>query len=118
MPVGYYRFICDVQERNQLVSERKILSVNRASGYQTWYTPTRYDDPFVAQRELALPSPMVPEYRVGPIPENLMPPLTIAPRRVAPAFGHPGGGVEIATRSPVWLFGAWSFTNYAFDSSI
>jgi len=118
MATVYYRHICDVRERNQLVAERKILSVNSASGYETWYTPSRYEDPLIAQRELALPAPIIPEYRVGPVPETAMPPLTTGPRRVAPAFGHPGGGIEISTRFPVWLFGLWSFTNQAYDSSV
>jgi hypothetical protein len=118
MATAYYRHICDVRERNQLIAERKIRSTNSGTGYETWYTPTRYDDPLVAQRELALPSPIIPEYRVGPIPEGLIPPLSVGPRRSAPAFGHPGGGIEIATKEPVWLVGLWSFTNQAFDSSL
>lgn len=118
MATVYYRYICDVQERNQLVVERKVLSTNLASGYETWYTPTRYLDPLTAQRDLALPSPFIPIYRVGPIPEAAIPSLTTGPRRVAPAFGYPGGGIELSTNQPVWLFGVWSFTNQAYDSSI
>lgn len=118
MATVYYRYICDISERNQLVAERKIYSMNPTMGFTTWYTPTRYDDPFTAQRELALPAAIIPIYRAGPVPENVMPPLTIGPRRVAPAFGHPGGGIEIATTNPVWLFGLWAFTNSAFDSAL
>lgn len=116
MATVYYRYISDVQERNQLVDERKVQSTNVTTQYETWYSPERYDDPDVAQQRLALPRP--PIYRIGPIPENMIHPLTIGPHRVDPKFGQPGGGIEIATREPVWLFGLWSFTNNAFDSSL
>jgi hypothetical protein len=118
MSILYYRHIVEVLKRNQLVAERKILSVNSASGFVTWYTPTRYDDPLIAQRELALPSTIISMYRAGPIPETLMPPLSTGPRRVAPAFGHPGGGLEVSTNEPVWLLGLWSFAIRAFDSNL
>ena len=118
MSTVYYRYIVNVMERNQLIAERKVLSINSASGYVTWYTPTRYDNPLDAQRELALPSSIVPMYRVGPIAETLMPPLSTGPRRVAPAFGYPGGGLEVSTNEPVWLFGLWSFANGAYDSNV
>ena len=118
MGTVYYRFICDVQERNQLIAERRVHSVNFLKNFETWYTPTRYDDPLVAQRELALPASNPPIYRVGPIPETFMPPLRVGPRRSPPAFGHPGGGIEISTLEPIWLFGLWSFANQAYDSSL
>lgn len=118
MATVYYRYICNVQERNQLVAERKVLSINSTTGYVTWYTPTRYNNANDAQRELALPSPDIPLYRVGPIPESLMPALIVGPRRVPPGFGQPDGGIEIATDAPVWLFGLWSFAIQAFDSSL
>lgn len=114
----YYRQITHVGERNQLVAERKVHSLNPTTAYETWYTPTRYDDPAAAQSELALPGTHTPIYRVGPIPENQIVSLTVGPRRVAPGFGHPGGGIEIATRSPVWLFSLWSFVNRAHDDSL
>ena len=118
MPTEYYRMICDVAERNQLIAQRAILSTNPVSGHETWYTPTRYTDPLVAQSQLALPMINSPIYRVGPVPEHAIVNLTVGPRRVAPAFGHIGGGIEVATRSPVNLFGMWSFVNNAFDSSL
>lgn len=118
MSVAYYRYISNVVERNELVQKKRILSLNVASGHETWYTPTRYTDPAVAQRELALPAAVLPVYRVGPVPEDAISHLSVGPRRVSPAFGHPGGGLEIATKEPVWLFGLWSFSNAAFDSSL
>jgi hypothetical protein len=118
MATFYYRYISDVRERNQIVSERKILSGNASTGNEKWYTPTRYDDPVVAQQELALPAPIQPIYRVGPIPENAVHNLTAGPRRIQPAFGQPGGGIKIATRTPLWLAGLWSFVLNDYDSSI
>jgi|SRR5271157_967018 len=116
MATSYYRYITDVIERNQLVAERKVFSVNAGTGYETWYTPARYDDPFLAQQELALPAPIL--YRIGPFPENAIQNLTVGPRRIQPAFGQPGGGIEIATRSAVWLTGLWSFALNDYDSSL
>lgn len=117
MSTSYYRYITDVRERNQLVSERKVLSGNASTGHETWYAPTRYDDPVDAQQELALPAPVLPIYRIGPFPENAIQNLTVGPRRVQPAFGQPGGGIEIATRSALWLAGLWSFALNDYDSS-
>lgn len=118
MGTVYYRYIADVQERNRLVLSKTVISLNRATGYATWYSPTRYDDPAVAQQQLALPSPTLPIYRIGPIPESAIPNLTVGPRRVAPGFGHAGGGIEIATNRPVQLLGLWSFALSAYDSTL
>lgn len=115
MSVKYYRYITDVQERNQIRDKRRIQSLNPATGFETWYTPVRYDDPRRAQRELALPAPDPPTYRVGPVPADELPNFAVAPRRVAPAFGHPGGGIEASTREPVWMSGVWDFVNQAYD---
>ncbi len=118
MVTNYYRYITDVHERNQLVSERKIHSRNPMRGHETWFSPTRYDNPLQAQQNLALPATILPIYRLGPIPETAIENLTIGPRRVQPANGHPGGGLEIATRSPVWLLGLWSFGLNNYDTAL
>ena len=107
-----------MRERNQIVADRKVLSGNPRTAHETWYSPTRYDDPVDAQQYLALPAPILPIYRIGPIPENAVQTLTVGPRRVQPAFGQPGGGIEIATRTPLWLTGLWSFALNDYDSSI
>jgi hypothetical protein len=53
--------------------------------------------------------PYTPTHRVGPIPEshfgNPDVPLGLSP----PAYGLPGGGLEMATREVMWLPGFWSF---------
>lgn len=113
MPIGFYRYICDPAEVNQAMNERKLHSMNRITGHATWYAPTRYEKPAEAQRELALRRP--PTHRVGPIPANEMPDFDIGFRTVAPANGQPGGGVEVCTRSPVWLFGLWNFQTSKYE---
>lgn len=113
MAVAFYRYVSSPMEVNQVVKERKIQSMNPTTQYATWYTPTRYDDPHDAQRELALGK--LPTYRVGPIPADEMPDFDIGLRAVAPAFGQPGGGVEARTKSPVWLFGLWNFGSQCWE---
>jgi hypothetical protein len=65
MPTWYYRYVSNPPEVKQIVDERKIQSVNPATNYLTWYTPTRYRDVDLAQEELALP--YTPTHRLGPI---------------------------------------------------
>lgn len=103
----FYRYIGFPQEVQQIVTDRRVQSTNRATGYATWYTPTRYDGPVDAKRELALKR--LPTHRVGPIPVDEMPYFDIGPRRADPAHGEPGGGIEARTLEPVWLFGLWKF---------
>jgi hypothetical protein len=103
----FYRYFSFPQEVQQIVTDRRIQSTNPASGYATWYTPIRYENPADAKRELALDT--APTNRIGPIPLDEMPYFDIGPRRAAPAHGEPGGGIEARTRSPLWLFGLYSF---------
>ncbi len=103
----FYRYISYPVEIQQIVAERKIQSTNPSEGFATWYTPTRYNNPAEAKSELALRT--LPTHRVGPIPLDELPPLDIGPRRADPADGEPGGGTEVRTRHPVWLFGLWAF---------
>jgi hypothetical protein len=105
--IEFYRYISDPAEASQILHDRKIQSKNAKTGYRTWYSPTRYDNPNDAQRELALPN--LPIYRIGPIPGDQMPTFDIPLRSVSPAFGQPGLGVEVRTAFPVWLFGLWNF---------
>ncbi|OGF58604.1 MAG: hypothetical protein A2Y62_08010 [Candidatus Fischerbacteria bacterium RBG_13_37_8] len=102
-----YRYISQQVEKDQIINERKIQSINAATNYATWYTITRYDDENTAQQELALP--LIPSFRIGPIRLDEMPNLSILFRSVAPAFGQPGGGIEVMTELPIWLFGLWDF---------
>ena len=109
MPVAFYRYMSYPSEVSQVTGERKVQSTNPTTQFATWYTTIRYDSAVTAQQELALSKS--PTHRVGPIPANEMPDFDISLRSVAPAFGHPGGGVEARTKSPVWLFGIWDFSN-------
>jgi hypothetical protein len=105
--LAFYRYISHPDEVKQVLDERRVQSTNPRTGRATWYTTVRYDDPLVAQRELALER--VPSHRIGPIPEHLMPQFDIGPRDAAPLGGQPGGGLEARTKSPVWLAGLWDF---------
>ena len=113
MPTGFYRYISSPGEVTQIVDQRKVHSTNAYTRHATWYTPTRFDIPADAQRELALPS--APTHRVGPISAAEMPSFAIGLRVVAPAFGSPGGGVEAYTYDPVWLPGLWEFAHHAWE---
>lgn len=113
MPEEVYRYISENEEIEQIVRERRVQSTNAVTEYLTWFTPRRYETPAAAQEELALPHE--PTHRVGPIASNLMPALEIEVRSVDPAFGQPGGGLEVATRNPIWLFGLWDFTTSGWE---
>jgi len=73
----------------------------------------RFDDPALAQAYLALPN--TPRFRVGPIPDTMMPPFNRTDLRpVAMRYGERGGGIEGRTGEPVFLPGLYSFSSEAF----
>lgn len=109
MPLEFYRYISYCPEVDQMIRERKIQSTNPNTGFATWWTPQRYDDPDDAEQELALDGP--PTHRVGPVPADEIPAFDIPLRPVAPKGGKSGGGLEARTKSPVWLFGVRDFQN-------
>jgi hypothetical protein len=49
--------------------------------------------------------PRLPTHRVGPYPEDELPPWSVPLRRAMPSFGHPGGGWEAATDDAAYVFG-------------
>lgn len=102
----FYRYVSNPDEIKQMLEQRRIQSTN-PKGRITWYTTVRYDDPVVAQRELALSR--APTHRIGPIPADVMPSFDAGPRDVAPLGGKSGGGLEARTPSPVFVFGLWNF---------
>lgn len=103
----YYRYISNQQEINKLDGDRVIES--QSNSPETWYTPTRYEDPADAKEELAMPKE--PEKRIGPIMEEKMPAFDKGPRTVQPNFGEPGGGREVSVTDPIELLGLWDFPN-------
>ena len=110
MPTWYYRYISYPAEVTQVQDERKVLSTNPTNGHLTWYAPERYHIPRDAERALALPS--APTHRMGALPDAMMPSFAIPHRVVNPRYGHPGGGIEVATRHPVWLSGLWDYSRW------
>jgi hypothetical protein len=103
----YYRYASHQAEFDQLREERLIRSTNPLGAGKTWYAPTRYDDPLLAQADLALKRP--PARRFGPIPADEMPDFDInGPQPVQPAYGQPGGGIEVCTTGRVFIFGCYN----------
>lgn len=106
----YYRYFSHPAEINQPHRERVVHTTNPDNGGKTWFTPTRYQDPNEAQRLLALAQ--APQYRVGPIQADTMPVFNVrGPQRIQPAYGHPGGGIEVCTTEPIYLFGCYNFAS-------
>lgn len=104
----YYRYFVHPSEIAQLRREHMVLTSNPHNGSKTWYTPTRFADPVVAQQLLAIAN--VPLYRVGPIPADEMPDFDVhGPQRIQPAGGMPGGAIEVCTTQPAYLFGCYNF---------
>ena len=98
--IVFYRYVDDSEE----VIIRNEGKIAPAPGsVSKWYTPDRYDTGLEAQRYLALR--YTPTYRIGPIPSDELPdPDHVQLRVTAPAFGQPGGGLEVATTDTHYLF--------------
>ncbi len=96
----FYRY-CDAIEAAMIAASRTI---NRAPHQVCkYFTPDLYHTGANAQQFLALP--YTPTHRVGPIPLDEMPDFDyVILQVVAPAFGQPGGGLEVATTIPLYLF--------------
>lgn len=95
----FYRYLAP-DEAFAVTTANFVQTLNLSR--QTWYSPDRYDRRSEALAFLALRR--TPTHRVGPFPEDELPAWAIPLRRVAPAFGQPGGGLEAATGDPVYLF--------------
>lgn len=103
-----YRYFSLADEAHQIKQERKVKSLRNPEGL-TYFTPTRYEDMRQAVEELSLDAAHPPTYRIGPIPNAFFPDVLDIPlQRVKPFGGSAGGGFEVATREPVWLFGLWN----------
>lgn len=104
----YYRYFSHSEELDQLRNGRVVLTSNPHNGYKTWFTPTRFSDPSLAQRLLAIQR--VPQHRVGPIPADEMPDFNVhGPQIVQPVGNMPGGATEVCTTQPVYIFGCYNF---------
>jgi hypothetical protein len=110
----YYRYASHQDESDQLREKRFIQSTNPRGNGRTWYTPTRYDDPHLAQIELALKRP--PMRRIGPIPADEMPDFDVnGPQLIQPAYGRPGGGIEVCTTGQAFIFGCYNLLSGDWD---
>lgn len=107
---NFYRFV-NSAEKQYIIDNRRIQSVNPRG---TYYTPNRYEDPTDAQKFLSLR--YIPQNRVGPIPNYVIPVFDVVRLRIVPpAHGQPGGGYEACTRRPVYLFGIYNFNSNQFE---
>ncbi|MFC6938920.1 hypothetical protein ACFQE8_02965 [Salinirubellus sp. GCM10025818] len=103
----FYRYTDDPQEKSQLDSERKIESIN---SNQTLWATRRYSQAQSANNDLNIGSS--PDFRIGPIPDVMMPTFKYGPVPIQPQGGNGGGnGVEVAVSDPIWVFGIWDFNN-------
>lgn len=97
VPPYFYRYVG--QEEMDSIIRTGII---QSKSPHTFYTRDYYTSGSEAQRRLSMVSR--PKYRVGPIPERIMPFFDAAPEgRVQPAFGQRGGGQECATTQPLVL---------------
>ena len=97
--LSFYRYVGPAEA--YAVQASKIITTLSSTG-RTWYTPDRHLTRSEAKRYLALPA--TPTHRVGPYPEDELPPWIIPLQRVQPAVGEPGGGWEAATDDPLYIF--------------
>jgi hypothetical protein len=102
----YYRYISNPAEVVQVKLQRRVQTVNPVAA-GTWYSPTLYDDPDLAWRELAMP--YCPIFRIGPIHPDLFGSIVHPLRPVAADFHKPGGGWEICIQGAVYVGGLWDF---------
>jgi hypothetical protein len=102
---NYYNYVAH-EAIFQLILHTRNLSVN-PHAQVVWLSPTRYDDPSLAQTELALR--FIPCYRIGPIARDVIPSEhLIGPRLADPRDGFPGGGIEVGLEGlfeidPGWM---------------
>jgi hypothetical protein len=88
-----------------MVRKKHIASRNPYAKH-TWLSCDCFDDPIEAAQSLALPH--APHYRIGPIPfDKISGGYAIEPRWTAPAFGQPGGAIEVAISFPLEVDPEW-----------
>lgn len=98
-PVQPYLYRYVGQEEMDFILRTGII---QSKSPKTFYTRDYYTSASEAQRRLAMSSR--PKFRVGPIPEGIMPSFdAVAEGRAQPAFGMRGGGHECATAQPLVL---------------
>ena len=109
--LDFYRYISHPMEINNLFEE-KTVKTTKPFAQKTYFTTLRETNPTTTQRKLSLPDR--PVYRVGPFSTAEMPDLIINFRIAAPAHGHPGGGIEVAIRRRIHIFGVYDMNNNEF----
>lgn len=106
--LDFYRYISHPAEIKQVLDERTVRTT-RPRAQKTYFTTLRENNPVITQRKLSLPD--IPIYRVGPFSTAELPDLMVHFRIAVPAYGHAGGGIEVAIRGKVHIFGVYDMNN-------
>ena len=110
--LDFYRYISHPVEINQTLHER-IVKTTKPHARRTYFTTLRENNPVTIQHKLSLPD--IPSYRVGPFSTAELPDLLVHFRIAAPAYGHPGGGIEVAIRGSINIFGVYNMNNQLYE---
>lgn len=83
-----------------------------------YLSPECYDDPSEAADKLALPPQIgIPDYRIGPIPPDILSISEVGPMgRVPSSYGRPGGGLGLIVSSPIEVHQVYNFSSRAYES--
>lgn len=106
--LDFYRYISHPAEISQVLNERMVRTT-KPYARKTYFTTLREDNPTVIQRKLSLPN--TPIYRVGPFSTTELPDLIVHFRIAVPAYGHAGGGIEVASGGRIHIFGVYDMNN-------
>ena len=106
--LDFYRYISHPVEIRQVLDERTVRTT-RPRAHKTYFTTLRENNPAITQRKLSLPD--IPVYRVGPFSTAELPDLKVHFRTAVPAYGHAGGGIEIAIGGKIHIFGVYDMNS-------
>lgn len=106
--LDFYRYISHPVEIRQVLDERTVRTT-KPYAQKTYFTTLREDNPTIIQRKLSLPD--IPIFRVGPFSTSELPDLIVHFRIAVPAHGHAGGGIEVAIRGRIHIFGVYDMNH-------
>ncbi len=109
--LDFYRYISHPTEIRQVLNERTVRTT-KPHAQKTYFTTLRENRPIIAQRKLSLPD--IPIYRVGPFSTAEFPDLMVHFRIAVPAHGHAGGGIEVAIKGRIHIFGVYDMNNNSY----
>ncbi|WP_139246645.1 hypothetical protein [Halogranum amylolyticum] len=111
MSQWYFRYTGDPQEKNQLTTEKKLMTTaanNNKTTYISYGSRSSKDINNLLGH--------VPDFRLGPVHTSMMPTFVDGPNPVQPNKGSIGGhATEVVVDKPIWLFGIWDYNNKAWE---